>query len=128
MNVNNEKEHTRGEEAQRDLFDITGGHETVRRESANDGNQQERSNRANSTRTSTLGQTSVVGGIIRQLIDASYQELAEKTNQINQLDQDKKRIDLEKQRLKIEREKIQAKIQDFFSLQEELESQAQPIE
>jgi chromosome segregation ATPase len=128
MDTKNAEDNTRGEEEKCNVLSLPGGDEVIRGESTSAGNQQKRIYRANSTSREFDAQTSITGGILSQLINDYYDQLAEKTNQIHRIEEERQRLELEKERIKADREKLQGKIQEFTTLQQELKKQPEQPE
>ncbi|MBW4607343.1 MAG: hypothetical protein KME22_08975 [Hassallia sp. WJT32-NPBG1] len=123
MDTKNAEDNTRREEEKRNVLPLAGRNEAIGGESTSAGNQQKRIYRADSTGREFDAQTSITGGILSQLINDYYDQLAEKTNQIHKIEEERQRLEAEKERIKADREKLQSKIQEFTTLQQELKKQ-----
>lgn len=128
MDTKNAKDNTRGEEEKCNVLSLPGGNEATGGEGASTGNQQKRIHRTYSASGEFDPQASITGGILSQLINDYYDQLAEKTNQIHRLEEERQRLEAEKERIKADREKLQSKIQEFTTLQQELKKQPEQLE
>lgn len=128
MDTKNAKDNTRGEEEKCNVLSLPGGNEATGREGASPRGKQERIHRTYSTSREFDTQTSITGGILSQLINDYYDQLAEKTNQIHRLEEERQRLEVEKERIKADREKLQTKIQEFTTLQQELKKEPEQLE
>lgn len=102
MHTTNEKIFARSEKGESELKHHAGCSGNAGCESGSNGNQQERTDRADSPRSDFIGDGNpVTGGILRQLIEESKNQVAAKKTEISQLE---------------------SKIQDFNALLERLET------
>nr|WP_230968094.1 hypothetical protein [Nostoc sp. WHI] len=119
MGTTNEKAATRSEEKGSNANTDTRRRGNAERESQGNGYQQERDDRTYSERTSILSLgISITGGMLRQLISDYRDQLAAKKEEIQ------KHYD-EIRQLNGEAEKIESRIQEFESLQIQLEKQSE---
>nr|WP_263986529.1 hypothetical protein [Dendronalium phyllosphericum] len=117
MGTIDEKTATRSEKKGSNFDAYSGGSRNARRESESSGNKQKRDDRTHSERASVLAPgASVTGGMLRQLIADYRDQLAAKKEELRKLEE-------EIQRTNDEAEKIQSRIQEFESLQIQLEEQ-----
>lgn len=104
----------RGEKKERNVYPNSGGHTDAGREGQVTGYQQERINRANSSQSNILcAGTTVVGGMLDQLISDYCDQLASKDNEISHFKRVIEGLELEKKRL-------ESRVREFEALREEL--------
>lgn len=117
MGITNAETNPRGTEEKRDVYADTGRDEDVGGESQTSRHQQKRVNRANRSKQSLFRSTeTITGGMLTQLIEDYRAQLASKKNEIQFLQTLIQNSENEALRL-------EARIQEFESLQEELEEE-----
>lgn len=120
--TNGEKVDTRREEEERHVHPDTGGNRTTGNQGEISWHQQKRANRTDSKEPSIFGSgSSVTGGMLRQLISDYRDQKAAKQNEIRRIEEEKQRLDEQKNRLEDEAKKLQARIEEFESLQKDLD-------
>ncbi|MEA5622510.1 hypothetical protein VB740_05995 [Nostoc sp. UHCC 0251] len=122
MGITNEEAVARGEEKERHVYTDARRYADAGRESESDWHQQERINRANSSEPSLFGsRPTITGGMLGQLIKDYRDQLASKKHQVQFLQNLIQNAESEANRL-------EERIQEFETLQEELEKQLQQNE